>query len=74
MLLLDTYEQKVKYYYDKLLKKMLIFYLVAPWKRIFTILVSFQFDFTDFKLRQWSKKNLQARNKKKNNLTIIKQS
>ena len=65
MLLLDTYEQKGKeYYYDKLFEKDAdILFSSTMEEDIYYIGKFFQFDFTDFKLRQWSKKNLQARNK-----------
>lgn len=65
MLLLDTYEQKGKeYYYDKLFEKdEEILFTSSLEEDIYYIGKFFQFDFTDFKLRQWSKKNYQARNK-----------
>lgn len=65
MLLLDTYEQKGKeYYYDKLFEKdEEILFTSSLEEDIYYIGKFFQFDFTDFKLRQWSKKNFQARNK-----------
>lgn len=65
MLLLDTYEQKGKeFYYDELFEKdQHILYSNAIEEDIYYLGKFFKFDFTDFKLRQWSKKNLQANNK-----------
>ncbi len=65
MLLLDTYEQKGKeYYYDKLFEKdQDILYNTTFEEDIYYLGKYFQFDFTDFKMRQWSKKTFVAKNK-----------
>lgn len=78
MLLLDTYEQKGKeYYYDKLFEKdQDILYISTIEEDIYYLGKYFQFDFTDFKLRQWSKKNFAAKNKEEeqfnNYKTVLK--
>ncbi|MGI6787755.1 MAG: hypothetical protein ACOX5X_04355 [Acholeplasmataceae bacterium] len=78
MMLLDTYEQKGKeYYYDKLFEKdQEILFSSTMEEDFYYIGKFFNFDFTDFKLRQWSKKNFQARNKEEeqfnNYKTVLK--
>lgn len=74
MMLLDTYEEKGKeFYYDELFEKdSEVLFQNAIEEDLYYLGKFFKFDFTDYKLRQWSKRNFVAKTKEENQFNNYK--